>query len=79
MMIKLNEKIHTKQPHCSQCSNVHIFLSPLSRTCDSETEQDPLGLLGMEAFLCPPFLVCREQTPASMTFPEFQRAGSNSC
>ena len=32
----------------------------------------------MEAFLCPLFLVCREQTPASMTFPEFQRAGLNS-
>ena len=27
-----------------------------------------MGLLGTEAFLCPLFLVCREQTPASMTF-----------
>ena len=27
---------------------------------DIETEQDPVGLLGMEALLCPPFLVCRE-------------------
>ena len=46
---------------------------------ESETEQDPRGLLGTEAFPCSPFLVCREQTPASMTFPESQRAGSNSC
>ena len=38
-----------------------------------ETEQDPVGLLGMEAFPCPPFLVCREQTPASITFPESKR------
>ena len=28
---------------------------------------------------CPWFLVCREQTPASMTFPESQRADLNSC
>ena len=47
--------------------------------CGNETEQDPVGLLGTEAFLCPPYLVCREQTPASMTFPELQRADSNSC
>ena len=37
----------------------------------SETDQDPVGLLDTQAFPCPPFLVCREQTPASMTFPEF--------
>ena len=42
-----------------------------------ETEQDPVGLLVMEAF--PLFLVCRAQTPASVTFPESQRADSNSC
>ena len=40
---------------------------------------DPEGLLGTPDFLCPPFLVLREQALASMTFPEFQRAGSNSC
>ena len=45
----------------------------------SETKQDPVVLLGTEAFLCPPFLVCREQTPASMAFPEFQRGDSSSC
>ena len=45
----------------------------------TETKHDPVGLLGMEAFLCPMFLVCREQAPASMTFPESQRADSNSC
>ena len=44
----------------------------------SETKQDTVELRGMEAFLCPLFLVCKEQTPASMTFPEFQRAGLNS-
>ena len=37
-----------------------------------ETEQDPVGLLGMEAFLPLCFL-----TPGPMTFPEFQRADSN--
>ena len=46
---------------------------------DSEMKWDPVGLLGMKAFLCPSFLVCREQPPASMTFPEFQRAELNSC
>ena len=60
----------------------------LLASCDSsimkgknsyETKQDPVGLLGTEAFPCPPFLVCREQAPASMTFPELQREDSNSC
>ena len=37
-----------------------------------------MGLLGL-AFVCPPFLVCREQTPASLTFPEFLRVDLNSC
>lgn len=37
-----------------------------------ETEQDPVQLLGTEAFLCTPFLVCREQTPTSMSVPECQ-------
>ena len=27
---------------------------------------------GLETFLCPPFLVCREQTPTSMSVPECQ-------
>ena len=35
-----------------------------------ETEQDPVQLLGTKAFLCNPFLVCWEETPTSMTFPE---------
>ena len=56
----------------------HQVLSPLS-SAGNETEKDPVGLLSMEAFLWPLFLVCREQTPASMTFPEFQQANSNSC
>ena len=34
----------------------------------TDTEQDPVGLLGTDVFLCLPFLVCREQTPASKTF-----------
>ena len=41
-----------------------------------ETKEDAMGLLDNEAFLCPPFLACREQTPASAPFPEFQRADS---
>ena len=28
---------------------------------------------------CPWFIICREQTPASMTFPDSQRADLNSC
>ena len=28
--------------------------------------------LRVETFLCPPFLVCREQTPTSISVPEFQ-------
>ena len=39
-------------------------------------QDDCVGLLGTEAFLCPSFLVGRKQTPTSMTFPEFQRADS---
>ena len=39
----------------------------------------PVGLLGTPAFLCPPFLVVGEWASASMTFPEFQRAGSDNC
>lgn len=35
-------------------------------------------LLGTETLLCPPFLVCREQIPASKTFPEFQWVHVNS-
>ena len=41
-----------------------IFLQALTCPCapvfQTETKQDPVGLLGPEAFLCPPFLVCRE-------------------
>ena len=48
-----------------------------SGSLGGETERDPVGLLALTSFLCPPFLVCREQTPASMTFPEFQRADLN--
>ena len=31
----------------------------------TETEQDPVGLLGTEAFLCPPFL-CLQGTDSSL-------------
>ena len=41
-----------------------------------ETERGPVGLLGTQAFLCPPFLVLGEWASASLTFPELQRAGS---
>ena len=53
-------------------TQIHFTITP-------ETKQDPMGLLGMEAFLCPPFLVCRKQSSASMTFPELQKSSSNSC
>ena len=46
-----------------------------SGSLGGETERDPVGLLALMSFLCPPFLVCREQTSASVTFPEFQREG----
>ena len=45
----------------------------------SKIEQDPVGIPGIEAFLCLPFLVCKQYTPASMTLPEFWRADSNNC
>ena len=38
-----------------------------------------MGLLDIKAFPCLLFLVCKQQTPASVTFPEFQRADLNSC
>ena len=38
----------------------------------------PGALLGTKALLCPPFLVCRKKVSASKTFPELQRADSNS-
>ena len=44
-----------------------------------ETEQDPVGLLGAQAFPCPPFLVFGEWASASTTFPEFRKAGSDGC
>ena len=43
-----------------------------------ESEQNSVGLLGTEAFLLP-VSCCGKQTPASMNFPESQRADSNSC
>ena len=57
--------------HCLHLlGNFNTFFSPST----FETEQDLVGFLGMEAFPCPPFLVCRKQTAASMTFPASQRA-----
>ena len=38
-----------------------------------------LELLSTEAFLGSLFLVCREQTPASMTFPESHREDASRC
>ena len=37
-----------------------------------ETKQEPVGLLVVEDFLCPLFLVCRIEASASTAFPEFQ-------
>ena len=55
----------TPQPRVAALADQHLPVPPL------ETEEDPLGLLGMEAFLSP-FLVGK--TPATVTFPKFQRA-----
>ena len=38
-----------------------------------------MGFLGTHVFLCPPFPVSGEWASASMIFPEFRKAGSNSC
>ena len=45
------------------------------RKSPGETEQEPVGLLGTEAF---PFLlfICRKWSSASTTFSEFPKAGS---
>lgn len=43
-----------------------------------ETEWGPVGLLDTQAFLRPPFLVLGELPSTSTTFPEFQKAGSDS-
>ena len=51
----------------------HLFFVPI------ETEQDPAGLLVREAFLCPPFLACREQNVALMIFLKLQRVDVSSC
>ena len=40
----------------------------------AETNWDPVGLLGIQAFLRPPYLAS-----ASMTLPEFQKADSGGC
>ena len=41
------------------------FLGRRQREAENETENYPVELLGFEAFLCPLFLVCREQISAS--------------
>ena len=49
---------------------------------ESETRQDPVGLLGTKAFLCPPFSVLfvgNRRHSASMTSPESQGAGLHGC
>ena len=74
--ILLNHKKEWKNAICSNRNGPRDYHSEVGHT--DETEQDPVGLLGTEAFLCLPFLVCREQIPASMTFPEFWRADFNS-
>ena len=45
-----------------------------------DTHQDPVGLLSIESFRIPHFLITGNSLhSASRAFPEFQRAGSNSC
>ena len=41
-----------------------------------ETEKDPVGFLGMEAFMS---LFLISKTAASRTFPKFQKADLNNC
>lgn len=55
------------------------YLLVTKRFWKNETEEDPKGFLGRVAFLCTLFLVYREETPASMTFSEYQIADLNSC
>lgn len=67
-----------RKVHYSVFSPFYQYLSLVSCT---ETEQDPVRLMGTEVFLCPcpPIIVCREQILASMTFPESWKTDSNSC
>ena len=51
----------------------------LERNCLLLFEQNPSGLLGTKVSLCLPILVGNKLQSASLTFPEFQGAGSNSC
>ena len=58
----------------------------LSSSCHTGTKQDPVGLLGTKVFPCLhpsallPFLMTGNRLhSASLTFPEFQRACSNTC
>ena len=55
------------------------YLLVTKRFWKNKTEQDPKGFLGRVAFLCTLFLVYRDETPAFMTFSEYQMAGLNSC
>ena len=57
----------TPQPRVAALADQYLPVPPL------ETEEDPLGLLGMEAFLSPSLV---GKTPATATFPKFQRADS---
>lgn len=55
------------------------YLLVTKRFWKNKTEQDSKGFLGRVAFLCTLFLVYRDETPASMTFSEYQMADLNSC
>ena len=58
--------------------SIHFFLiSTYFERLEFVTKQGLVRPLGTQAFLCPPFLVFREETSASITFPEFQRATIN--
>ena len=58
---------------------VEILASPFSSYV-ALVISDPVGLLGTKAFLCPLFpIVGNRLYSATKTFPDFQRAGSNTC
>lgn len=62
----------TQVPGLMENQGAHFFPGAFLKEGTSETEQDPVGFLSTDGFLCPPFLVYREHTQAPMTFPEFK-------
>lgn len=64
---------HIEEEFCREGTSgrpvgVHLAEPPISLG-PIETKQGPVGLLGTQAMLGPPFLVLREYASASTTFP----------